>query len=76
METLVAGSDCLFCPPFFFKRPSHDSAVGMTDKAGQKFHRSSAYYQDDGQVTQQIVTGFVKWEAAHIEYYSSSYHTG
>ncbi|KAG7230589.1 hypothetical protein INR49_025306, partial [Caranx melampygus] len=29
-------------------RPSHDSAVGMTDKAGQKFHRSSAYCQDDG----------------------------
>lgn len=31
-----------FVLPFFSWRPSHDNAVGMTDKAGQKFHRSTA----------------------------------
>lgn len=48
-----------FVLPFSW-RPSHDNAVGMTDKAGQKFHRSSANCQDDGWVTQQIILRFVK----------------
>lgn len=32
----------------FLRRPSHDKAVGMRDKAGQKFHRRTANCQDDG----------------------------
>lgn len=36
-----------FVLPFSW-RPSHDNAVGTTDKAGQKFHRRTTSYQDNG----------------------------
>ena len=49
-----------FVLPFFVWRPSHDSAVGVADKAGRRFHRSSAYCQDDRWVTQRIIIEFVK----------------
>lgn len=56
LQALIFFYVYFILPPFFFFfwRPSHDNAVGITDQAGQKFHRSTAYCQGDGQVTQKI----------------------
>lgn len=64
LEPVIANLGCMLwlfiLSSLFLWKPSHDNAVGTTDKADQKFHRRTASCQDDGWLAQQISVGLVK----------------